>query len=369
MQLYYFSNPIRSFLNIFILIGLTGCGSYQNSSVMTEDIYETDKVVATQVIEVQQLPNSQNIFYKNAFSEKSKEYELVKAENDILFTEAEQYTDANTDNDSTDVSYGPWGDNKTNVTINMLGGRSMYSIRGSRSNYPSWMMNSGYGYGNVFGYGLNSWGYGYDMYWAKPYWNNFHNGLFYPYWNNMGYGYGGYGYGGYGYGYGFGYGYGQSNNFYRNTNVAYVSGRRGSTALAGRSSSFSSRVSKNNYASQSRISDNMINSNLRDRTSRVEKLNQTLATKPNYNSNTPSANRPSNAKPSKWKPANSNNNTKPSYNNSKPSKDSKPSYNSRPSYNSKPSYNSRPSMNSSSPSRGGNSSSSSSSRGGKIGGN
>ena len=62
-----------------------------------------------------------------------------------------------------------------------------------------------------------------------------------------------------------------------------MSGRRGSTSLGSRSSSFSSRVSKNNYTGQSRISDNMINSNLRDRTSRVEKLNQTLATKPNYN--------------------------------------------------------------------------------------
>ena len=338
---------------------------------MTEDIYETDKVVTTQVLEIQQLPNSQNTFYKNAFSEKSKEYELVKAENDILFTEAEQYTDASIDNDSIDVSYGPWGDNKTNVTINMLGGQSMYSLRGSRSNYPSWLMNSGYGYGNVFGYGLNSWGYGYDMYWTKPYWNNFHNGLFYPYWYSMGHSYGGYGYGGYGYG-GYGYGFAnfQSNNFYRNTNVAYVSGRRGSTSLGSKSSSFSSRVSKNNYASQSRISDNMINSNLRDRTSRVEKLNQTLATKPNYKSNAASSARPSNAKSSKWRPANSNNNSKPSYNNSKSRNNSKPSYNnSKPSYNSKPSSNSRPSMNSSRPSRGGNSSSSSSSRGGKIGGN
>ena len=153
MQLYYFSNPIRSFLNIFILISITACGSYQNSSVMTDDIYENDKVVTTQVLEVQQLANSQNTFYKNAFSEKSKEYELINNENDILFTDAEQYSDANIENDSTDVTYGPWGDNKTNVTINMLGGRSMYSLRGSRSNYPSWLMNSGYGYGNVYGCG------------------------------------------------------------------------------------------------------------------------------------------------------------------------------------------------------------------------
>ena len=42
MQLYYFSNPIRSFLKIFILIFLTGCGSYQYSSVMTDDVYENN---------------------------------------------------------------------------------------------------------------------------------------------------------------------------------------------------------------------------------------------------------------------------------------------------------------------------------------
>jgi len=64
MQLYYFSNPIRSFLNIFILISLTACGSYQNSSVMTDDIYENGMVVTTQALEVQQLPNYQNTFYK-----------------------------------------------------------------------------------------------------------------------------------------------------------------------------------------------------------------------------------------------------------------------------------------------------------------
>jgi len=358
MQLYYFSNPIRSFLNIFILISITACGSYQNSSVMTDDIYENDKVVTTQVLEVQQLANSQNTFYKNAFSEKSKEYELINNENDILFTDAEQYSDANIENDSTDVTYGPWGDNKTNVTINMLGGHSMYSIRGSRSNYPSWLWNNGYGYGNVFGYGLHSWGYGYDMFWTRPFHYNLHNGLFFPFWNNMGwYGYG-YNYGGWP-GNWYGNGYYNYNSFYRNTNVANVSGRRGpSSSLSGRSGSFSSRVSKNNYTSQSRISDNMINSSLRDRTSRVEQLNKTLAAKPNYYTKPSSSSKPN----SNWAPANNSkprNNSKPSYNNSKPSYN-----NSKPSYNS--SSSSRPSFNSSSPSR---SSSSSSSSRGKGGGN
>ena len=67
-----------------------------------------------------------------------------------------------------------------------------------------------------------------------------------------------------------------------------------------------------NYTVQSSISDNMINSNLRDRTSRVEKLNQTLATKPSYYSNPSNSLNSSNSKPSNWKPSNSNNNSKPS---------------------------------------------------------
>ena len=113
MQLYYFSNPIRSFLKIFILIFLTGCGSYQYSSVMTDDVYENNQVSGNNGVEnsIQNIETkkSQSLYYKNAFSEKSKEYELASNENDILFTDAEQYSDANIENDSTDVKYGPWG--------------------------------------------------------------------------------------------------------------------------------------------------------------------------------------------------------------------------------------------------------------------
>ena len=365
MQLYYFSNPIRSFLRIFILIFLTGCGSYQYSSIMTEDIYETIENVSPQTTQSTASTNTQSSYYQNAFSEKSNEYAAVNNENDILFTDADDYTDSNVENDSTNTNYGPWGDNKTNVTINMLGGNALYSIRGSRSNYPAWLMNYGYGYGNVFGYGVNSWGYGYDMYWARPFYQNLHNGLFFPYWNyNMG-GYG-YGYGGW-QGYGWYGGYSYYNNFYRNNNnnVAYISGRRGSSNISNRSS-FSSRASNNNYADQSSISDNMINSNLRDRTSRAEALNQTLATKPSYYNKPSSSLNTSNSKPSNWRPSNSNSNSKPRYNNS--NNNSKPRYNNSNS-NSKPSNNSRPSFNSSSSSRSGNSKSSTSSRGGKGGGN
>jgi hypothetical protein len=329
---------------------------------MTEDIYETKDNVSNNNVQNSETLKNQSFDFL-ALTEGMNYYS--ENENDVLFTDAEEYSDANIENDSTDVKYGPWGDKKTNVSINILGGYGIYSLRGSRSNYPAWLMNYGYGYGNVFGYGVNSWGFGYDMYWARPFYQNLHNGLFFPYWNyNMG-GYG-YGYGGWP-GNGWYGGYSFYNNYYRNnnTNVAYISGRRGSSNLSSRSN-FSSRASNNNYTDQSSISDNMINSNLRDRTSRIETLNQTLVTKPSYYSKPSSSLNTSNSKPSNWRPSNSNSNSKPSYNNS--NNNSKPSYNNSNS-NSKPSNNSRPSFNSSSSSRSGNSSSSTSSRGGKGGGN
>jgi gamma-glutamyltranspeptidase/glutathione hydrolase len=71
MQLYYFSNRIRPFLKIFILIFLTGCGSYQYSSVMTDDVYENNQVNGNNVVEnsIQNIETkkSQNLYYKNAY--------------------------------------------------------------------------------------------------------------------------------------------------------------------------------------------------------------------------------------------------------------------------------------------------------------
>jgi len=367
MQVYNFSIPVKSFLKLFILFIFTSCGTYQYSGNMNDDVYgesttnTLDNTVET-IVE-----NPQNLYFQNAFSERSQQYQ-ENQENDVLFTDAEQYSEITTENDSTNTSYGPWGESKSNVTINIIGSHSFASIHGSRRNYPSWLWNYGYGYGNVYGYGVQSWGFGYDMYWTKPYYHNFHNGLFFPFWNyNMGwnsYGYGYYGGGwsGYGWnGYG-GYPYYYNNFFRSNTNIAYVSGRRGSSNFGNRSSSnFSSRVSNNN----SRISERIQNTNLRDRTSRVEKLNQTLRAKPNYY-NKPSSNSKPNysSKPSRWQPSNSNNSSKPrnNYNNSKPSYNSSPSYN-----NSSSRGGSSPSFNSSSPSRG--SGGVSSGRSGKGGGN
>jgi hypothetical protein len=315
---------------------------------MNEDIYEVNNT-NDNFVENIEIQKSQSKYYKNAFSEKSKNYEVMSSKNDVLFTDAEQYSDANIESDSSNVEYGPWGDNKTSITINMLGGHSYNSIHGSRRNFPTWLWNSGYGYGHVYGYGINSWGYGYDMFWGASFHNNLHHGLFFPYWNNLGWY--GYGYGGWPGNWYVGNPY--YNNIYAtNTNVAYISGRRGSSNLSNRSAGFSSRVSNKNYSIQSRISDKMINSSLRDKTSRIEALNQSVKVKPNYS-------KPYRSSKSKWVPANSNrpnNNSNPSFNNSKPSYNNNSK---QPSYNNS-NTNTRPSYNSSSPSRSGRSSSSTS---------
>ena len=367
MQLYYFSNPIRSFLKIFILIFLTGCGSYQYSSVMTDDVYENNQVSGNNGVEnsIQNIETkkSQNLYYKNAFSEKSKEYELASNENDILFTDAEQYSDANIENDSTDVKYGPWGENKTSIVINIHSHHN--DSFWSRWRYPNWMWNYGYGYGNV-------WGYGYNNYWSRPY--PYYGGMYNPfnpfwgYYNNY------YGYG-YGYGYGYanmwGYGYNSWYNNYPysqnwNTPVSLISGRRGSrNAISSRS------LSSNNSSISDRFN-RTATSSLNDRLNRIDRINSAARINRSYY-NKPFSTGSSNnlSKPSSnSKPGSNYSNSKPSGNNnySRPSNDYKPANSGySPSNYSRPSYS--PSTSSSSYSRGSSSSSSrgSSSRGGKIG--
>ena len=79
---------------------------------------------------------------------------------DQLFTDVENYRTSQ--NDTIEKNYGPWGDYQDSVVINI----HSYHHDGfwSRWRYPNWMWNYGYGYG-----GLNTWGYGYNNYWSRPF--------------------------------------------------------------------------------------------------------------------------------------------------------------------------------------------------------
>ncbi len=368
-KLYFLKKPI--YLLVLLLFTFS-CGSYQYSGYINDGIYQNEaapqKYASAESEEVDNKEN--NDYYKSAFNEKALMYSDNET-SDQLFTDIENYSTSK--NDSINEKYGPWGDYKDSVTINIHSHHN--DGFWSRWRYPNWMWNYGYGYG-----ALSTWGYGYNNYWSRPF--PYYGGMYDPF--NPFWGYYDSFFFGYGYGYAYGYPYGYypwwrpynswyNNNSYGrfNTNVSLVSGRRNSRNM------ISSR------------SNNLINTNIRDRfnranssslsdrLSRIDRINNAARVNPSmynkpFNSNGSSNNltRPANSSSNNF-----NNNSKPRGNSySRPSNNySRPSNNgykpsSRPSSNSysRPSYS--PSSNSSfSRGGGGMSSGASSSRGGKSG--
>ena len=345
----------------FTLIALVtfSCGTYQYSGNINDGIYNSniasDNAVAVENKDVNNKQN--NDYYKSAFSEKALIYSESES-SDQLFTDIENYRTS--DNDSIIENYGPWGDYKDSVVINIhsYNNDSFWS----RWRYPNWMWNYGYGYGNV-------WGYGYNNFWSRPfpYYAGFYD-PFNPFW-----GYYDSFYFGYGYPYAYYSWWRPYNSWYNyspygrnlNSNISFVSGRRGSrNALSSRS----------NYISNSNIMDrfNRSSSNtLSDRLSRIDRINSSARVNPNMYNKPFNSSGSSNSLSKPRTDGGSYNNSRPSGNYSKPSNNNyKPS--GRSNYSS-PGY-SRPSSgfspsSSSSFSRGGGgmSSGSSSSRGGKSG--
>ena len=366
---FYFINKLFHFL--FIILFLTSCGSFQYSGYYNDGIYQNDVPSQNYYLADSQRANNKenNDFYKSAFNEKALMYSDNES-NGQLFTDVENYSTS--ENDTINQTYGPWGDYKDSVTVNI----HSYYHDGfwSRWRYPNWMWNYGYGYG-----GLSTWGYGYNNYWSRPF--PYFGGMYDPF--NPFWGY----YDSFYYGYGYGYGYNlwlRPNNYWYNyypygrnqyNNISFINGRRGSRNLMS---------SRSNNFTNSNISDRFnrsSSSSLSDRLSRIDRINNSARVNPNmYNkpfnsagsSNTLSKPVNSNTNSSKprsnysrqnnnySKPDNSNY-SKPGNNSYRPSNSnySKPSY-SRPSYS--------PSSNSSMSRPGGRTSSGSGfSRGGKSG--
>jgi len=197
----------------------------------------------------------------------------------------------------------------------------------------------------------NEWGYGYNNYWLRPY----HYGYFGGYYNNFFSPFWGYGYYYRPHHY---YNYPYFQNQWNNTSIAYISGGRQSRNATSLRSGYANNTSRIG----NRVN-NLSSSSLRDRISRIDRINSAARVKPSYYSK-PVSNYSSGYKPNSTttKPS-SNYNYKPSgYNGS----DSKPSNNSKPSYNSSPSFKPSGSSGGSRPSSSGSSGSSRS--GGKSGG-
>lgn len=372
-----FYSVYKLFYFLLIILFISSCGSYQYSGFINDGIYNSDNLTNDYAVtENQEISDKENNdYYKSAFSERALIYSETET-SDQLFTDVENYKSS--ENDSIDQNFGPWGDYKDSIVINIHSHH--HDGFWSRWRYPNWMWNYGFGYG-----GLNSWGYGYNNYWSRPF--PFYGGMYDPF--NPFWGYYDSFYYGYGYAYGYGYPYGyyswwrpysswyNYNPYGRgfNSNVSLVSGRRGSrNAISLRSTNLTNNINERFNRSSS--------NSLSNRLSRIDRINSSARVNPNmYNkpfNNLGSSN--SLSKPSNYNGNNGYNNSKPSGNYSKPSNNyTRPTNNSyKPSGSSNysaPSY-SRPSSNYSSPSSsssfsrgtgGISSGTGSSSRGGKSG--
>ncbi|GLB53847.1 hypothetical protein NBRC110019_28880 [Neptunitalea chrysea] len=213
--------------NIFILfLGLTittlmvSCGSFQSSSYYdTDGIYSSSNVNYNEVA-VTEAPDDTQYSSVDAYRAYISELASEEIPNDSTpyFTDIDAYYSNDSVVDSTEVAtninyeyadngYAGWGQNTSDVNVNV------YST-------PY------YGYGFGFGYNYYGWGWNNPYYWNAGWYN--------PYW------YGGFGFPNYAYGWG---GYHGWNNYgwngyyhphypYHRNNIAYSRTRRGTPSLA-----------------------------------------------------------------------------------------------------------------------------------------
>lgn len=280
---------------------LTSCGSYQQASYYDNDGIYSSSTEPVRVTEQRpRMPQSapKPNTYGDYFGQKADEYgEILDSE---IFTDVDgYYSDMETDsldynqdlsynaNNNNYNGYAAWGDNATNVSINI------YDDWGWGGSPFAWGYGGFYGgfYGGYYGY-YNPWrwnryGYGYG-------WNN---------WGWGGYGWNSWGWGGYGWGgyyspyfyspyrhYPYYYSHSRFYNNYYNRNYAYNTGRRGiydsntrlrSTALSGRSNiSTTNRTGSSRYRSTTTRSNVGVDALERNRSYRTSRSTRTV---PNYN--------------------------------------------------------------------------------------
>ncbi|MEP2934835.1 MAG: hypothetical protein ABJM06_03895 [Gilvibacter sp.] len=216
------------------LLMLASCGSYQYSGYYEEDgIYSSGEPEVVTTNEATD-ENSKNNYYKQYFNTKSGEIEKL-SEEATIFTDIESYTSTETLDDEgyvvieepTEESYGAWGNNGGDVTINI------YDSYGFGWNRPFWW-NSGWGWNGFagsYGWGWNGWGWNYG-------------------WNNWGWGFNyGWGWNNWGFNNGFCWYRPRYNNYY---NASYNRGRRGTYGRDSYAVANSSRATNGRRSSYSR---------------------------------------------------------------------------------------------------------------------
>src|SRR5690606_15746104 len=160
---------------------LVSCGSSRDAVYTDNDgIYNSS---------VNKQTEQENNYYKQYFGTKAKQYENISDTEDYIFTDVEGYTSSGYVNEDGTIyeeyagGYGGWGDNSTEVTINVYPSYN-YGYYWYR---PHWWYYSGWGMSFWGGYYGPSWYwcwyypsyyYGWDWHWGH---HHHHHNYYYPY--------------------------------------------------------------------------------------------------------------------------------------------------------------------------------------------
>ncbi|MEX0274215.1 MAG: hypothetical protein AB3N16_07555 [Flavobacteriaceae bacterium] len=277
---------------------MASCGSYQSASYYDSDgIYADPQDRRT----VERAPQKKQV--RNTYSDSfgQKDNELDELREDEVFTDIDSYSSAGTydsipdsgeltqyyKNENDYNGYAGWGDNTSNVYVNVYGNNWGWNNWGWGWNDP-WLWNNwGWGYNTWRWYG-RPWRYGWGWGWNNP-WG----------WNNWGWG--GYGRANkwcppYGYYNSYSYGYnrgrrGYYNNNSLNTNSRYALRGRSNVTTRGSSPRYrSTAATRSSRSVASRTPSRYRNGNLASRRSvgvdqnRAYRTSRSTRAVPRYNS-------------------------------------------------------------------------------------
>src|SRR5690606_36117428 len=234
----YLQSKLPFFVALSLLFVLASCGSYQYVGSDNDGIYNSSTEIPVEETPYVEATSTNNAYYKDLFAEKSKQFETISQDDNVIFTDIDSYEGNYSDEEVNaevvyEDGYAGWGQNNQDVNIHV------YNNNAWGWNTVGWGVGLGWyrpwGWGNNWGW--NNWGYG---------------GFYDPFWPNYGYGF--YGAGFYAPYYGGHYG-GYYGNYYNRNQVSYDSGRRGAVNSynANRNSTVSRR-SNNSTLNSSRNS-------------------------------------------------------------------------------------------------------------------
>ncbi len=198
---------VYSTLGLFSIL-LTSCGSSQSTTYN-----DRDGIYGATANSNAPRQASQGTQYKEYFGSLQQSNEPDQIFTDVENYRSDSYDNAQNPNTGYDSSYGGWGSNPDNVTVNIYD-----------NSWGGWGWNN-YWYSGYWGWNLG-WG-----------WNSWYGPAYYG-WGFSPYPYYAYGYGGWQYYYPYGYGYAPYYNGYAYSNGRRSSGYRNVISTGGRSNAY-----------------------------------------------------------------------------------------------------------------------------------